>query len=275
MQPSDILLTDQVAIVTGGGAGIGRGTCALLAAEGAAVVVADLDGSRAEAVAAEIVAAGGTALGIRTDVAVEADVAAAVAAAVGAYGRLDVLHNNAAITAADHSARDVDVANMDVEIWDRTMAVNVRGHMLGCKHAVPQMIRSGGGSIINTSSGSALRGDMGRTAYGTSKAAILGLTRYVAAQYGRDGIRCNTVVPRASSPEGRVPNLPATVLERMRLLDLNLLGRSGTPEDVARVVLFLASDDSAWVTGSVLYAEGGAQAIQPWWAASREDFESS
>ncbi|MGE0881121.1 MAG: SDR family NAD(P)-dependent oxidoreductase [Acidimicrobiia bacterium] len=266
-------LEGKVAVVTGGGAGIGRGTCEHLAENGASIVVADIDRSRAELVAAAIMSAGGSAIAVRTDVANEADVAAMIAATVAEFGRIDVLHNNAAITSSEHVSRDVDVMGMDVEIWDRTMAVNVRGQMLCCKHAVPHMINGGGGSIINTSSGSALRGDMGRTAYGTSKAAILGLTRYVAAQYGRDGVRCNTLIPRATSPEARTPNLPAEVLERMRLLALDLPGRRGTPVDVARIVCFLASDDSAWMTGNIVHADGGAQVIQPWWAASREEYE--
>ncbi|MBW8824819.1 MAG: SDR family oxidoreductase [Acidobacteria bacterium] len=270
----------RVALITGGGAGIGKGTARVLAERGALVAIADIDGGRAEQAAKDIEALGGTAIALRADVAEEADVAAMVAATVAHFGRIDILHNNAAITAAEHVARDLDVANMEVEIWDRTMAVNLRGQMLGCKHAVPHMVAAGRGSIINTSSGSGLRGDMGRTAYGTSKAAIIALTKYVAAQYAPDGVRCNAIIPRASSSdprpsstEHRAPALPPTVIERMALLRLNVLGRPGTAEDVGRAVAFLASDDASWVTGDVLYVDGGTQAVQPWWSASRDDYE--
>ncbi len=273
-------LEGRVALITGGGAGIGKGTARVLAERGALVAIADIDGGRAEQAAKDIEAMGGTAIALRADVAEEADVAAMVAATVAHFGRIDILHNNAAITAAEHVARDLDVANMEVEVWDRTMAVNLRGQMLGCKHAVPHMVAAGRGSIINTSSGSGLRGDMGRTAYGTSKAAIIALTKYVAAQYAPDGVRCNAIIPRASSSdprpsstEHRAPALPPTVIERMALLRLNVLGRPGTAEDVGRAVAFLASDDASWVTGDVLYVDGGTQAVQPWWSASRDDYE--
>jgi NAD(P)-dependent dehydrogenase (short-subunit alcohol dehydrogenase family) len=185
----------KVAIVTGGGSGIGAATSKLLASEGAAVCVADLIGERAAQVADEIVAAGGRAIGVAADVSVEADVIAMVAAAVDAFGGLDVLHNNAALTDPDLFAPDQRITEMPVDTWDLTMAVNVRGPMLGCKHAIPRMIERGGGSIINMSSTSSRLGDHTRTAYGVSKAAVNTLTNYVATQYGLDGIRCNTIAP--------------------------------------------------------------------------------
>lgn len=266
-------LDDKVAIVTGAGGGIGRGTAMLLSERGAKVVVADIDGGHAEEAAATIVATGGEAVAVQADVAEEADVRAMVASAIEAFGGLDILHNNAAITSAEHMARDLDIARMDVDIWDRTMAVNVRGHMLGCKYAVPRMIERGGGAIVNTSSGSSLRGDMARTAYGTSKGAIVSMTRYVAVQYSRDGIRCNAIIPSAASPEGRVPNLSEAVRAQSQVLGLRLFGRSGTPRDVARAVAFLVSDDASWITGEVLHVDGGAQIVMPHWAASRREFE--
>jgi NAD(P)-dependent dehydrogenase (short-subunit alcohol dehydrogenase family) len=266
-------LDGRVAIVTGSGNNIGRGVAHVLADRGARVVIADIDGERAAKVAGEINTLGHDALAVTVDVSEEDQVAAMVDAAVRTFGRLDIMHNNASDSAAHHMDHDVDVMRMDVAHWDRTMAVNVRGTMLGCKHALPHLIAAGGGSIINTSSGSAFRGDMGRTAYGTSKAAIIALTKYVAAQYGRDGIRCNAIVPRAAWTDGRTFPLPQKVLDRMALLSTNLLGRPGTPEDIGRAVAFLASDDAAWVTGDVLIVDGGAQTIQPWWSASREAYE--
>jgi NAD(P)-dependent dehydrogenase (short-subunit alcohol dehydrogenase family) len=268
-----VSLDGRVAVVTGAGAGIGRGTATLLAERGAKVVAADIDGGRADATVTAIRESGGDAVAVTADVADEQAVEALMSTAVNAFGRLDILHNNAAITSAGHVMLDTDVARMSVDIWDRTMAVNLRGTMLGCKHAVPHMLRAGGGSIINTSSSSAFRGDMGRTAYGTSKAAIIALTTYVAAQYGRDRVRCNVIVPRASSPEARPPSMPPEVVAHMAQLGLNLLGRTGTPADIGQVVAFLASDEASWITGSVLHVDGGSHALQPWWSVSREVYE--
>ena len=189
-------LKDKVAIVTGSASGIGRSTALLLASEGASVVVADLDGPGAEKVVAEIEAAGGKALARVVDVSREDAVREMIAAAVDTWGGLDILHNNAAALGPASPGRDMDVASMDVEIWDRTMAVNLRGVMLGCKHAIPAMLERGGGAIVNTSSGSAQRGDLAIPAYAVSKGGVDTLTRYVATQYGKRGIRCNAIAPR-------------------------------------------------------------------------------
>ena len=168
MQPGR--LAGKVAIVTGAASGIGRATALLLAREGAAVVVADVNGAGAAAVAKEIAAAGGRAVSQAADVADEASVVAMVEAAAKHFGGLDVLHNNAAASDPALMSRDGDVADMEIAVFDRTLAVNLRGPMLGCKHAIPRMLVRGGGSIVNTSSASALVGDPVRTAYGASKA---------------------------------------------------------------------------------------------------------
>src|SRR5580700_4245745 len=188
-------LSDRVAIVTGGGGGIGGATAHALAREGAAVLVVDINDAAAERVVLEIESTGGRALAFRADLSEEADVMAAIAEAVARFGRLDVLHNNAALTDSVFLGRDTAVPDLALDVWERTMAVNLRSQMLTCKHAVPEMARGGGGSIINMSSGAAFKGDRTRTAYGVSKAGVSALSMYVATSHGKQGIRVNTIVP--------------------------------------------------------------------------------
>lgn len=258
----------KVAIVTGGASGIGAASAVLLAAEGAAVVVADVDADRARDVVVRIAGDGGRAIAVTTDVSDEEQVRAMVATAVAELGALHVLVNNAALVEPGHFARDVGVVDLDVEVWDRVMAVNVRSVMLGCKHAVPPMIDSGGGSIVNMSSGSARSGDFVRTAYGSSKAAINTLTKYVATQHGRDGVRVNAIAPGLVLTPPAFANLTPEHRER---LESNLLTPFvGEPADVASMVLFLASDESRYVTGQVLPVNGGQSAHQPTYAQQLE-----
>ncbi len=254
-------LAGRVAIVTGAASGIGRATALALAREGAAVVVADLNAAGAKQVAAEIETAGGRALGQATDVASEASVVAMVAAAVDTFGGLDVLHNNAAASDPAVMGGDGEVTALSLETWERTLAVNLRGPMLGCKHAIPRMLERGGGVIVNTSSASGLTGDLVRTAYGVSKAGLDGLTRYVATQYGKRGIRCNAIAPGVIATPALAANVPPeliAVYERSHLTP-----RLGTPEDIAVMVVFLASDEAAFVTGQVLSVDGGLLAHHP------------
>jgi NAD(P)-dependent dehydrogenase (short-subunit alcohol dehydrogenase family) len=251
----------KVAIVTGGASGIGRVTAETLAREGAAVVIADLDADGAREVAAGIVAAGGRASAVWTDVSVEVDVAAMVAFAVATYGGLHVLFNNAAITDPAHQARDAGLLDLDVEVWDRTMAVDLRSVMLGCKHAVPAMVASGGGSIVNTSSGAALAGNTTLHAYAAAKGGLNSFTLCVATAFGKQGVRCNAVSPaNIASPSMRA-NVPAEVVA---VFEQNCLTpRMGEPQDVANVVLFLASDESTFVTGQVIRVDGGSLSHHP------------
>jgi NAD(P)-dependent dehydrogenase (short-subunit alcohol dehydrogenase family) len=260
-------VTGKVAIVTGAASGIGRATAKLLAAEGARVVVADRDGAGAEAVAAEIRAEGGDAFAHAVDVSSEEQVAALVAATVGRYGALHVLHNNAALTDGSAMAADLSLVGMQLADWERSLAVNLRGAMLCSKHAIPHMIAAGGGSIVNTSSNQALAGDLTQFAYAAAKAGVNQLTRSIATAYGRQGIRANTVSPgmirtpaslRACSPE-----IFATIEAS------NLVPRVGEPEDIAFAVLFLASDESSFITGQVLCVDGGQLAHLPHYASLR------
>ena len=257
-------LAGRVAIVTGAGSGIGLATARALARAGAAVVVADLDGVRAEKVAAEIAAEGGRARAQRADVADPASVAAMVAAAVEAFGGLDILHNNAAASDPAVIGADGELVDLDLGVWERTLAVNLRGPMLGCKYAIPRMLERGGGAIVNTSSISGLTGDVARVAYGVSKAGLDSLTRYVATQYGKRGIRCNSIAPGVIS----TPALEANVSrEQIAIYERNhLTPRLGRPEDIAAAVVFLVSDAAGFVTGQTLCVDGGLLAHHPTYA---------
>ena len=257
-------LAGRVALVTGAAAGIGRATVTALAREGASVVIADLDGKSAHRAAEEIRATGRIADSVKMDGAVEADVARAVAFAVERFGGLDVLHNNAAESSRAVMSQDLDVESMEVSVWDQVMAVNLRGVMLGCKHALPVMLARGRGSIINTSSAAALAGDLARPAYGASKAGLNALTEYVATQYGKRGIRCNAIAPGVIE----TPALARNVSEDQIAVyvSCHLTPRLGRPEDIADAVVFLASDESAFVTGQVLRVDGGLMSHHPTYA---------
>ena len=251
----------KVAIVTGGASGIGRATAALLAREGARVVVADRNLAGARQVAKEIGERGGQALAQWVDIAEESAVEALVAAAVERFGAVHVLHNNAALTDAGQHAADQDLVEMRVEDWDRSMAVNLRGAMLCCKHALPPMLGAGGGSIVNTASNQALSGDLTQFAYAAAKAGLIQLARSVATAYGRRGIRCNGVSPGLI----RTPASEAACTPEMMdaIVEHNLVPRAGEPDDMAHAVLFLASDESAFITGQVLCVDGGQLAHLP------------
>ncbi len=246
----------KVAMITGSASGIGQATAETLAREGARIVLVDLDLEGASRVADGIRARGGEAFAVRADVSLEAEIRAAIEAAMDRYGALHVLHNNAALTSPEHQRRDASLLDLEVEVWDRTLAVDLRGAMLGCKHAVPRMIASGGGSIVNTTSNSALAGDLSLNAYSAAKAGLNALTLSVATAFGKDGIRCNAVSPAHIASPSLARVVPAEV--QAMLLAECLTPRLGTPQDVANLVLFLASDESAFITGQVLRVDGGA-----------------
>ncbi|HEY7489012.1 MAG TPA: SDR family oxidoreductase [Streptosporangiaceae bacterium] len=249
----------RVALVTGAGSGIGRACALRFAAEGASVVVADISAGGAEETAALIAADGGTAVPVTADVSAEADVRAMVAAAVDSYGRLDVLHNNAAVLSREVYGRDLDLCDMEVDVWDRTLAVDLRGAMLGCKHAVPLL--KDGGAIVNTTSVSGLLGDTDHAAYGAAKAALMSLTRYVATMYGARGIRCNAVAPGLVLTE-----MARRVMTSKRLAEKaaeRVLPWPAEPSDVAALVAFLASDEARCITGQTIVIDSGTTAHRP------------
>jgi NAD(P)-dependent dehydrogenase (short-subunit alcohol dehydrogenase family) len=252
-------LKGKVAIVTGGASGIGAATVALLASREAAVVIADIDQPTADAHAEVVRGAGGRVLVVETDVREEDQVQRMVAAAVSEFGRLDILHNNAA--ALELIPDDPDVTGQDLYVWERTLRTNVTGPMLGCKHAIPAMLESGGGSIINTASVSGTRGEMNMTAYGVSKGAVIQLTREVAAQFGKQGIRCNAVAPGLVLTANTTRDLPDDL--KALYVRSSMTPYVGQPEDIARMVAFLASDEARYVTGQIVRVDGGLTSTLP------------
>jgi NAD(P)-dependent dehydrogenase (short-subunit alcohol dehydrogenase family) len=251
-------LNGKVAIVTGGGGGIGGATARALAREGASVLVVDVNEEAAASVAQGIRGADGVAASFRADLSEEQEVEAVIAEVVKRFGRLDVLHNNAALTDSDFLSADTAVTELSLEVWERTLAVNLRSQMLMCKHAVPIMADQGGGSIINMSSGASLKGDRTRTAYGVSKAGVNALTLYVATSHGKKGIRVNTILPGLVLTDAVRAHLKEEMLAS--LSKATLTPSVGQPDDIADVVVFLASDESRYITGQMLAVDGGMSA---------------
>ena len=254
-------LSGKVAIITGAASGVGAATASLMAARGASVVVADINERGAQEIVASIEAAGGRAVGCCVDVRNEDSVRAMVDAALATYGRLDILHNNAAALGDDVLGRDLDLVTMTVELWDTTMAVSLRGVMLGCKYALPPMLEQGHGVILNTTSVAGQTGDVKRAAYGSAKAGVDTLTKYVATMYGKQGIRCNAIAPGLIMSPPAIANLTPEMLDAT--LRNRLLQRAGTPADVAAMAAFLASDDAGFITGQTFNVDGGVLAHHP------------
>jgi NAD(P)-dependent dehydrogenase (short-subunit alcohol dehydrogenase family) len=222
------------------------------------VLVVDIDEAAAERVTAAIHETGAEAAAFRADLSEEDQVIAAIDAVTSRLGRLDVLHNNAALTDSEFLRADTAVTDLSLDVWERTLAVNLRSQMLMCKHAVPVMVRGGGGSIINMSSGASLKGDRTRTAYGVSKAGVNALTLYVATSHGKQGIRANTILPGLVITDAVRAHLDDKTLASLG--KATLTPRVGQPEDIADVVVFLASDESRYITGQMLAVDGGMSA---------------
>ena len=224
--------------------------------------MADLALDRATAVAAAIVADGGTARAQAVDVSEADEVAAMVTDTVAAYGGLDVLHNNAA--AIDQNALDQDVVTGDLAVWERVLAVNLTGPMLGCRFAIPAMLERGGGAIVNTASAAAFYGSRSLAAYGTSKAGVVALTRYVATAYADRNIRANAVAPGVVVDRAAQEALQGAPDSRLApYVAGHLAGRLGYPEEIAAAVAYLASDDAAFITGETLRIDGGLTVPSP------------
>jgi len=251
-------VADKVAVVTGGAGGIGAASARALAREGAGVAVLDIDRAGAERVAVEILATGVDALAVEVDLSEEEGVVLAIRSVVDHFGRLDVLHNNAALTDSSFLDRDTPVTDLDLEVWERTLAVNLTSQMLTCKHAIPEMVRGGGGSIINMSSGASLKGDRTRTAYGVSKAGVNTLTMYVATAHGKQNIRVNAIVPGLIITDAVRAHLTEEILSGLSRATLTTY--LGEPDDIANMVVFLASEESRYITGQLLSVDGGMSA---------------
>jgi len=241
----------KVVVVTGSGSGIGRQTALAFATEGAQVVVADVDTDGAARSVAEIEAAGGQAIVCRVDVSDDESVREMVELTISTYGRLDVLHNNAYWAPLNRSVTETSLPE-----WDRTIAVTLTGVFLGCKHAIPAMIEGGGGVIVNTASVAALAASPRFGAYVAAKGGVVALTRSVAFDYGSRGIRCNAVAPGLIETPATEAVL-ADPERRAWLTSKILVGRAGQPSDIANAVLYLASDESAFMTGQTLVVDGG------------------
>jgi 3-oxoacyl-[acyl-carrier protein] reductase len=248
-------LEGRVAIVTGGGHGIGKAYAQRLASEGAKIVIAEIDEKAALAVAAELKAAGHEALGIRTDVSDTASTQAMAAAAIERFGRIDVLVNNAAIFATVPMSRS-PFDKITVDEWDRMMTVNLRGSWLASCAVIPQMRKQAYGKIINISSGTALKGSPSRIHYVTSKAGILGFTKTLANEVGKDNICVNCVAPGSTLSEED----PDEDIVKMRsaATATRALKRVQKPEDLTGAVVFFASADSDFITGQTLVVDGGS-----------------
>ncbi len=253
-------LAGKVAIVTGGGGGIGSAVVRRFVSEGAKVAVADVFMDSANAVAEPM---GDAALAVQFDAADPASVEALIETTVGHFGRLDILHNNAAMTDPAKHPLDTDAVTIPIEIWDEIIDINLRGYLLGCKYAIPHMVKGGGGSIINTASNSGTAGDLARIAYGASKGAIITMTKYIATQHGRQNIRCNSVAPGVVLTEALAATVPglADIIKRHILTP-----EFGVPDDIAALVAFLASDESRYITGENISISGGGLSHQPHYA---------
>jgi NAD(P)-dependent dehydrogenase (short-subunit alcohol dehydrogenase family) len=265
-------LAGKVAIITGAGQGLGRATAELFAGEGAAVAVVDINGDTAEDVALQIRAGGGRAVAAAVDVTSADDVRGMVETASAELGRIDILVNNAAITGPF-----TDVMNYPEEDWNRVLAVNLTGPFLCSKFVLPLMQAQGSGSIVSVSSVSGVVAHEKQSAYNTSKHGLIGLTRCIAQDYGKFGIRANVVCPT-----GMNTPMTAAMVEGGRDLaesvpgaSLTVFGRLAEPVEVARAISFLAGDDAGFITGAVLMVDGGSSAMQPAYyqlAAGMENF---
>ncbi|HEX4506850.1 MAG TPA: SDR family oxidoreductase [Alphaproteobacteria bacterium] len=246
-------LKGKVAVIAGGATGIGAATATRLAEEGVSVVIGDVNIDTAKALAETIRAGGGTATAVAFDVSDDASVKHLVDTAVETYGGIDCMHANAADLSLCLS--DSDAVDLSLDIWDKTMAVNLRGHLLCTRHAIPALLKRGGGAMVYTSSGAAYVGEPERVAYAVSKSGINALMRHVASRWGKEGIRSNAIAPGLIMTDNALANMPKEAQDH--ILAIGRSARLGRPADIASTVAMLMSDDGDWINGQVISVDGG------------------
>lgn len=242
-------------VLFGGAGGIGTATSLRAGVEGANVVVGSLHQDHADAVAAEIVGSGGNAIPVGVDIGSDDSIASAVDAALAAFGRIDAVHINAADMSPETIGKDTDAATIDLDIFDRSVRINLRGYLACTQRVIPHLLAGGGGAIVYTSSAAAFVGEPERPAYAMTKGGISSLVWHVASKWGRDGIRANAVAPGPTVSSAIQDLLPASYKDKM--LSTLRSRRLGKPEDIAAMVVFLLSPDGEWVNGQVISVDGG------------------
>ncbi len=256
-------LEGRVAFLVGGGAGIAKACALMFAREGAKIIVTDINPVTGQASADAVKAQGGEAIFVKMDVTSEASVEAAVAAGIAKFGRIDTLFNSAGGSLPE----DSPIAEVDMAVWDRTMTLDVKGTMLACRHVIPKIIEAGGGAVVNMSSGAGLRGANPAHIYTAAKGAIISLTRALAASYAKDNIRVNCICAGRTNTERvratyGMPGQPGSAPDRQNVTEQlkTYPFWMGEPEDIAAIVLFLASNESRMITGAAIPADGGRSA---------------
>jgi len=249
-------LEGKVAVITGAASGMGRATAARFAGEGANVVIADLNSDGGQSAVRECKENGGNAVFQLTDVTSEVAIKAAIARAVSEFGKLDIMFNNAGLAGALGSIEEVTTEN-----WDRTFSILLRAVFLGIKYSIPEMRKAGGGSIISTASIAGLRGGAGPLPYSVAKAGVIHLTKCAAIELGKDRIRVNCICPGGINTPLIHQHIPGGEPVARQILDtIQPIQRAGTGEDIAGMALYLASEDSQWVTGTAMVVDGGLMA---------------
>lgn len=268
-----IRLDGKVAIITGGAGGIGAATASLMAARGARIVIADIAFEAACALADTLP----DALAVKLDLEHQSSIKAMIASVTAHYGQLDILINNAALLGPEIAQADGNIEDMDTDLWDRTYRINVRGTMIACREALPHLrsscLKRRGGNIVNTVSSLALQGHIIQAAYSSSKAAIIQMTRSIAASHGKEGVRCNAVAPGMTMTPALKEAFPPPL--RLVVEGETLRDQLGEPEDMAEALAFLASPAARNITGHVLECDGGGTSHVPGLAGFRKFFEGA